>query len=98
MATDNQPPQLISLESRALLEAQEFFAVQRPGEPHLFNVFGFDGDYAFSCTASINPENLAFLIDYGKRTYRRGCEDGAEGLRAALRDLLQVDRGAQAAT
>ena len=84
--------QLISEDSRNLLEAADFYAVQRPKEPHLFNVFDADGEYCFSCTAAINHDDLGFLINYGKRERKAGYQAGADDLRTALRELLQVDR------
>ena len=45
MTTGNDPAQLVSPESRAILDAADLYAVQRPNESHLFNVFDADGDF-----------------------------------------------------
>ena len=92
MTTGNDPARLDSPESRAILEAADLYAVQRPNEQHLFNVFDADGDYCFVCTSNIDHNNLRSLIDYGKRARKAGYQAGADDLRHTLRELLQVDQ------
>ena len=92
MTTSNDPAQLVSPESRAILGAADLYAVQRPNESHLFNVFDADGDYCFACTANIDHNDLGALIDYGKREHKEGYLLVADTLRHTLRELLQVDR------